>query len=459
MTPPPRLDTLPHSLLIRIAIHLSPHGCLTPHALSFAETSPRLRRAVLAAVNHSLDTPSSHDLSREAALLSSTIHTLRDLCAHSPDPAFYTLLAAPTLRHVRVFDDPAALTALTISACVESLELIIQRDASHPGILAALRALPLSTLTLYCHAPSLRTSLAASPLADPTSPNSIPALCPDLHTFAASCTRDRSHAVFWALLPHLGALRTVTLDHAPRRKALLMLRGLQDVRIRAGVTDAVFHAERLAPAVTELCTMDALDAGDIGIVRACTRLRRLEIGVKVGEECGLPALVEGLPELEALRLDWSRAVYGTGKRRRGKYAVVEDGVLRQVVRAAREVRKLGLVRVSMEWAEMEGLLEECGERLDELEISLKGQEEGMFERLERVLVGVGKWNRGVKRVKVSEAFGVEEVRRQMRPKGKKVKRKEQRELGERLRWRLCVLRRKTRLESSEDLERLIGVLL
>ncbi|CAN8071519.1 unnamed protein product [Agarophyton chilense] len=154
------LERLPYDVLLRVVHMLCARAPLTDMnaaALALAHVSPYLRRAVAAALSHSLTLRFESDAQRWAHVLAPSLQTLELLTFGSPRhlPHFSRLLQAPNLTRVRMPLSAPLLDAVCGAAVLRSLFVTsFSVTASAPflravAVLPALRELRIDSRTAH----------------------------------------------------------------------------------------------------------------------------------------------------------------------------------------------------------------------------------------------------------------------------------------------------------------------
>lgn len=204
----------------------------------------------------------------------------------------------------------------------------------------------------------------------------------------------------WRAFRQMRWLREIAVSYQSRLPGdvLRRVRRLDSVKVRylAGACEV---AMKVGNAVTELeedfsgvgrfCDEERLR----GVARACPRLRKLAVYICTGAEVVLKEVVKGLPMLEVLDVMWPGGGDGEGEGcrfYRTRYPAVVAGSILDAVRVGGRLRELRLPHVRVGTREMVGVVEELGDRLRMLTVSVADPVESAMDKLEMVLNVAGR---------------------------------------------------------------------
>lgn len=396
------LDLLPLEVCERIASHISP-GSLTDSLRNFATTSEPQRRAVLSALSYKFG---EHVQRSKCAPWVPLIRP--DLVEVQAAPfvsnGFGTsisseditaLLAAPNLRSAAVPDDRAFLHAITLTRSVRHLKVWVMRETSRDLLFEAISALNLESLVLVLRPYSPRPECLCDDVRFFRDDyNALAAACPDLKALTIKCRCCVNGSPVVRMLHTLPALTEVglTMGDFPdiSDASMARLRTLDSVNIEtprnhvAGLGPCAVHrfAVLLGIPVTTLSIDTCLDSEQISSLTNCPRLRKLDFKIAPGAEWALGDIVDKLPALRSLTLQWPpsapwerRDAPFPDEAPYSSHIEVPSGAVLRIVEGAQELAELSLDRVHILLPEVLRILKQMGTRLQSFALSVRNHEE------------------------------------------------------------------------------------
>lgn len=202
-------------------------------------------------------------------------------------------------------------------------------------------------------------------------------------------------------------LQEVHVSGKPSRNSVAKLRDMESVSIEASefaYDTAIAVGERVKE--LRLCN-NALSVDHIVELEMCSGLKELTMIVGEGADQVIPGLVEKLPKLRKLEVQWARPEpcrhVGDGNFGfHACYCTAESGAILKAVRAAPALESVEVSNLRVPLAEMKGLLDVLGSRLKSLNLSLEGQDELPLERLHEGLRSARKTNPSLRDIEVTD---------------------------------------------------------
>lgn len=458
------LDLLPHEatyVILGALCEWNHFSSPVNEACALASVSHKLRQAVQKFLNNTAVLFTEEDFTSVLTLFPHGAKNVELFTSTEDHSSLIYLLQSPELRMANNIEASETLTeALLVKKSVIYLELSVRENINADHIIVLLRDLHLKRLKLNCYVDlPAKYCLSNSYLSKPDHEHSIPALCPDLEQLDISCRRDKNNSIFFRMLPHLRLTQTKLCGHV-RESALHQLREMESVRL-SHVYQTVYNAERIGEAVTEIESFETLDAQDLEILLGCTRIEALDISVEAANIGGLLELVRGLQNLKKLRVRFNPGQHYSGKRRRGLESLPEGAVL-NLFTSSQTLADIGIVGVKVPLEEILESMRMTGRRLQKLTADLKGQEEGMFDRMEALLDCMYKFCPRVEYTCFTECWCISSIKSQLRRKGKDYSKRriQQKAIGQRLSVLIEGLKRRTRWrEGPGRIEELVELLL
>lgn len=295
------------------------------------------------------------------------------------------------------------LHAVAGSNSVRELCVHIRTEGPHELLLDTLKTLRLEKLELRCQVEykhrircPFNEMVCRHPAAD-----ALALCCPGLQSLEIKChRRDHWNArigykdPLWRVLPTLPKLREVTVSSEVPEHALEMLRKMDSVHIK-GTPNAWDLALRLGPVVTTLHTLKSLGNKEVAALAKCPRMKDLAINLDEGAEEAFKEAMTGMTSLRSLKLRWARPQAWAGREHKwniGRFTTAGPGRLLEVVKRSPDLVKLQLDYVRMSMEEVRGILKWMGKRLQHFGVSIFDQDEAPFERLERIIVELTRFN-------------------------------------------------------------------
>lgn len=409
------LDLLPQEVQVRIASFLS-RGAQTSHLLALARTNPMQRRAVLSALHHRLVLPSvgTRTLARWVDVF---LHDVRELVcergclrhlSRGLEPHPVSLCQMSTLRKVTLFDETDVLDAISNSASIKHVVLIMRGQAEASAILKMLRSLNLRSFELVCERCGFCRFQPLFKLQGEE--DSIPACCPNLRILNLRCQpRANNNSVaadlLWRSLPCMRKLQEVTLCAEPPDDLLPLLDELGAVQLDyvPHVTPASSLVRRLAPMLTVFRTDECFMQQHSRALAMCARLEELATRLERGSESALGQAIRAMEGLRKLALEWKPVGdepclvdVGWG---RGRFSDAKDGVP-LILDNTHRLEELTMRRVSIPVGDVVSILCGIGGRLKVFELDVFGQEEEPLERLKALLEAVAMHCPGLRQLTV-----------------------------------------------------------
>lgn len=388
------LDILPSELRVRIALHVS-GARQTENALRLAEVNPIQRAAVLFTLSHKLILSDSTLASRWASLFASDVRQVtfdRYFSFKSADtPHFNQLLRAPNLFRADIRGHPAELLAIAGSKSVRELAVTLRKDVDLELLLVTLSSLTVKKLQLIC-----TTERRYCPVKKLVQRNSrhdaLSIACPELQSLRLACFhRDP----LWTLLPTFPKLREVMLETRVQVAALPSLSTLDSVHI-IGAQAPLYVAEKLGTVVKSLATKQCLLKSDVEMLgRRCPKMSDLRVGIHEDASVALIDALSNMSSLKSLKMRWGVPAAPAARGYKwniASFCSVQPGILLRALDNLPDLVELELLCVRIDIAELTAILRKLGKRLQRFSTSIADQDEGPFQRLDRIVRAVTRYN-------------------------------------------------------------------
>lgn len=423
-------EKLPEEVCERLAAHVCRQE-QNLDGLALAKTSPTLRKAVLAVLNHRLVIYDKTSLSRirsapkwgnwDTATIRKWVSMMgKDvlevvqpflITLGKRHPPRYTLalLALPNLRMAEITDHPAHLAAVSRSTSIREIMICFRGLVPSTEIFSTFSKLRLETLRTICPnevevGPSFQCPFLDRDVSD-SDPNVISKSLPHLKAIEVSCACFEPGGMsYWNVLPSLKTLQEVSVmfgdspDAIPE-EAIRFLSTRDSVRIMETIHAHVL-ASAIGSAISEISQgrrvrFDPFTEEQVIDLENFPRLKKLCFTIIEGADKALPQAVEKLPELRVLDAVWVRSVDEARvpwKYAGARFATASPGTLLRTVQVAPQLSELCIGRVRIPLRELVGILGSVGRRLRVFCTSISHQEESPLDRLEALLLTAAKWN-------------------------------------------------------------------